>query len=141
MLRSYLLVGIQFALIGLLAWHGGVFGDALSNALVLAGILIGVAAVATMRFRFSVLPEVRADQALFTGGPYAYVRHPMYTAVLLVTLGFVLNQPDAVSILLWLALAVDLRVKLGHEERALAAHFPDYAAYAARTRRLIPWVY
>ncbi len=142
MLRSYLLVGIQFGLIGFLAWHGGIWGDSmLTHMLVVAGILIGLSAVFTMRFRFSVLPEVRAGQTLYTGGPYAFVRHPMYTAVLLVTLGWVLNRPDVVSFMLWTALAVDLLLKLHYEERALSERFSDYAAYMVRTRRLIPWVY
>lgn len=105
------------------------------------GILIGLAAVATMRFQFSVLPEVSARQTFVTHGPYALVRHPMYTAVLLVTLGSVMNRPDAVSIIAWLALAVDLRLKLAYEERLLMARFSGYVAYMARTKRLIPWVY
>lgn len=141
MLRSYFLVGIQFALIGFLAWYGGVVGDTLSNVLVASGVVVGVWAVVTMRFRFNVLPEVRAGQTLYTGGPYTFVRHPMYTAVLLVTLGFVLNHPDTVSVVLWLALVLDLYIKLGYEERTLIARFPDYAAYMARTKRLIPVVY
>jgi protein-S-isoprenylcysteine O-methyltransferase Ste14 len=141
MFHSSLLVGIQFAFIGLLAWYGEIWGGAFANAFVSVGIFIGVTAVVTMRFRFNVLPEVRDDQTLSTSGPYDFVRHPMYTAVLLVTLGFALKQPDGVSAALWLALAIDLRVKLGYEERALAERFPGYAYYMARTKRLIPWVY
>lgn len=141
MLRSYLLVSIQFVLIGIVAWYGGVWGDTIANGFVLAGVLIGVAAIVTMKFRVSVLPEVREGQTLYTGGPYAFVRHPMYTAVLLATFGWVLNRPDAVSIVLWLMLVVDLRIKLGHEEGALLARFPDYANYMAQTKRLIPYIY
>ncbi len=141
MLRSYLLVGIQFALIGFLLWYGGVSGGPLANIFVIVGMLIGVSAIVTMRFRFNVLPEVRAGQKLYTGGPYAFVRHPMYTAVLLVALGLALNRPDIVALMAWLALVLDLRVKLGYEEEALTERFPEYLAYAARTKRLIPWVY
>ncbi len=38
-------------------------------------------------------------------------------------------------------LAVDLLVKLRFEERLLVAHHPEYAAYAQRTARLIPFIY
>ncbi len=141
MLRSYGIVAIQLTLIVFLGWYGGWFGASLPNALLFCAGLIGAWAVSTMHFRFSVLPEVRANQRLYTGGPYRFVRHPMYTAVLLATLAWVLNRPDVISFLAWFALGIDLRVKMGSEERWLAERFPEYAAYAARTRRLIPWIY
>ena len=140
-MTSYILVGIQFALIGFLAWHGGVPDGAFPSAFFVLAAAIGVWAVATMRFRFNVLPDVRPNQTLYTGGPYAFVRHPMYTAVLLVTLGFAINRPDLVALITWLALMADLRIKLGYEEQALTQRFQEYASYAARTKRLIPFVY
>lgn len=141
MMRSYLLVGIQFVLIGFLTWYGGMPGGVFANSLVVTGIVLGLSAIVAMRFRFNVLPEVRAGQKLYTGGPYAFVRHPMYTAVLLATLGFALNRPDIVSFLAWGALLIDLLVKLRYEERLLATRFPDYADYMTRTKRLLPGLY
>lgn len=138
---SLILVSVQFVLIGFLAWYGGVVGNMVANPVVAAGVGLGLWAITTMRFRFNILPEPRQDGALFTGGPYAVIRHPMYTAVLLVTLGFVFNRLDAVSVLAWVALVIDLLLKLGREEKMLADHFPEYAAYMTQTKRLIPGVY
>jgi protein-S-isoprenylcysteine O-methyltransferase Ste14 len=141
MLRSYTLVVVQFALVIFLAGYGGVGRAWFPNIFLVAGSALGVWAVLAMRFRFNIIPDVRTDQTLVTAGPYGFLRHPMYTALLLGTLGFVFRQPDIVSLLAWGTLFADLLIKLRHEERLLAARFPAYAAYAAQTKRLIPGLF
>lgn len=141
MSRSYLLVVIQFTTLAFLAVYGGVFGGFLSNSVLGLAFLIGLWAVITMRFRFNILPDVLPNQLLRTNGPYALVRHPMYTAVLLAGLAWVGNRPDMFSMIAWLILLFDLRVKMDYEERDLETRFSDFPEYATRTRRLAPWLY
>jgi len=86
-------------------------------------------------------PEPRANARLVTRGPYRWVRHPMYTSVLLIALAWVLDQPTFVRALVWLVLLADLLTKLEYEETLLAHRFPEYVAYRKRTQRLIPRVY
>ena len=110
-------------------------------ALCAAGFLLGVRALAAMRLgQLRVHPEVMPGAELRTKGPYALVRHPMYGALLLGCLGLLLQRPDAPMALLWLALAADLALKMRREERFLLAHFPEYAEYMRRTRRVLPWI-
>lgn len=139
--RSYILVGVQFILIFFLAWYGGVFGGIVSNILLVLALLLGFWAVMTMHFRVSIFPEVRSDQQLFTGGPYRFIRHPMYTAVLLATFSWVMHRIDIISLFAWLCLLIDLMIKLFYEERLLREKFSDYEAYTMRSKRLIPWIY
>lgn len=141
MFRSYTLVMVQFALIAFLAWYGGFDSAWFPNLFLAAGLVLGLWAILAMHFRFNIIPDVRVGQTLITAGPYRFVRHPMYTAVLLVTLSFVLERPDIVSFLAWCVLLVDLLVKLRYEERLLAAQFSDYADYMTRTKRLLPGLY
>lgn len=84
---------------------------------------------------FSVLAEARR---LVTGGPYRLVRHPLYVAEQIAVLGIVLLHlsPLALAILA-VQLAAQFR-RMRAEEAVLAAAFPEYAAYAARTPRLVP---
>jgi protein-S-isoprenylcysteine O-methyltransferase Ste14 len=89
---------------------------------------------------FSVLPEPKAAARLVTTGPYAHVRHPMYLAVLLAALGFALAWNTLVHWTAFAILALVLHAKALREERLLAARFPEYEGYAARTRRLIPFL-
>jgi protein-S-isoprenylcysteine O-methyltransferase Ste14 len=91
--------------------------------------------------RVHVLPEPRADAQLVARGPYRFIRHPMYASLLIFTLALVLAAPAWWRWLIWLALLVNLVLKLSYEERMLVARFPAYAAYQERTWRLVPWVY
>ena len=76
-----------------------------------------------------------------TGGPYRYMRNPMYSALLLFAAAEVLAYADLWKIACWIALALALFAKALLEERTLRALFPGYAEYARRVRRFIPGVF
>lgn len=140
---SYLLVGLQLALLAAIALSGPLIPPAPLWALVtVAGGLLGVWAALAMRIpEVSVLPEVRPGARLVTRGPYRAIRHPMYSALLVLTLGLVMGAPGPLRWLLWLALLATLVLKLSYEERLLARSFAGYRAYQARTWRLVPFIY
>ena len=75
---------------------------------------------------------------LIRHGPYRYVRHPMYLAVLLFGTGVAIGFADAWRWGVLALLAVVLHFKARFEERALLALHPDYADYMRRTPALIP---
>lgn len=74
-------------------------------------------------------------------GPYRFVRHPIYTSLLLMGLGTALAGNRAAQfagLLLWFA---GFWIKLKQEEQLLTRHFPtEYPAYQARVKALIPFV-
>jgi protein-S-isoprenylcysteine O-methyltransferase Ste14 len=106
------------------------------------GGALGAWAIATMKLRhLNPLPEPRRDAPLVTRGPYRWIRHPMYAAVLTTMAALVLDQPTPARLIVWLALLANLLLKINYEERLLARRFPAYAAYRKRTKRLIPFVY
>ncbi len=139
--HSILFVSLQFILIFAIALHAGVRGGAVQNTMTILAIALGVWAITTMRLKVNVFPDVRTSQRLYTGGPYRFIRHPMYTSVLLATLAWVLNSPDTLAWVMWLALLINLLAKLRYEEMLLKQKFPDYKAYALRTKRLLPFLY
>lgn len=79
-----------------------------------------------------------AAAQLRTTGVYACVRHPIYSGLLLGGGGLVLLAGRLTRVWVWLALLALLWLKIGMEERALAARFADYGAYAAATPRVVP---
>lgn len=87
--------------------------------------------------------EVRAGHAVVSHGVYARIRHPMYVALLLYSAGqafFIPNWIAGPAFLVPFALLVALRI--GPEERMMLAELgAPYAAYQARTQRLIPGVW
>ena len=111
-------------------------------ALVLGGDLLTlvscawllVAALALGRC-FGVLPEARG---LVTEGPYAVVRHPLYLGELGAYAGLVVAAPRPLNVALAVVFVSAQAVRMRLEERALTEAFPEYAAYAARTPRLVP---
>ena len=104
----------------------------------LAGLALAVASLAALGRSFGF---VAADRGLVTRGPYAVVRHPVYSAYVLIQFGYVLQ---AVSMRNVAVLAVVTGCNAGRaicEERVLAEH-SDYATYRGRVRRrLIPGVW
>ncbi len=137
---SWLFVAAQIVLaVGVLV-PGRSFGWQPAGLLLAAGGAgLGLWAVAANRpGNFRIVPELKPGAHLVQTGPYRWIRHPMYTAVLLLTLGGLLCQWAPLRLLAWLTLGTVLYAKSLREERLLAVQFPDYAAYRARTHRFLP---
>lgn len=90
---------------------------------------------------FNIRPEPRRDGQLVQEGPYKWVRHPMYGAVLLLGAGASTWFSDATGWLLWIALLGVLIAKARLEEKWLLCHYPEYEAYRLRTWKMVPWIY
>ncbi len=141
--RSYILVGVQFACIMAFLVSGPwIARQVWFLTLELSGILLMAWAVLTMRVtKVNVFPEVRAGSRLVTNGPYRWVRHPMYTALLLITLALLCESFSYWRGVWWILLGADLIVKLSYEEKLLGEIFDDYESYRSRTWRLVPRIF
>jgi protein-S-isoprenylcysteine O-methyltransferase Ste14 len=109
-----------------------------SAGISLAGSLSIIYAVLYLGKSFSIAPQARN---LVIGGPYRFIRHPLYVAEELAVIG-VLIQCNWYAAAAFLALHIGLQIRrMNYEESLLCAVFPDYEAYASRTARLIPGVW
>lgn len=106
-----------------------------------AGGALLAAAIPALGRALTPLPYPRSAAPLTQTGPYAVVRHPMYSGGLAVCLGWALHVQSALTLLYVGLLFVLLDVKSRREERWLAAKFPAYDAYRRRVRKLIPFLY
>jgi protein-S-isoprenylcysteine O-methyltransferase Ste14 len=139
---SRLLVLGQFSMIALLLLGGG--WDLPWWAWSIFGLGLAVflwAALSLGKGNFTILPDPRIGNQLSTMGIYSYVRHPMYTAVLLCGLAVTFGAP---SPLRWAALfvcAVVLVIKIRYEEGQLTARHPSYTQRMSNVARLFPGVW
>ena len=141
--RSYAYVGVQFVCLVLIIMTGPWLATSPEFfALEMLGIFFGFWALLTMKLRnLSALPEIKPSSPLQTGGPYQWIRHPMYSSLLLVMLVLVLEEFTYLRVAVWLVLYLDLVLKLQYEEQLLVNRFPEYRGYQSKTSKLIPWIW
>jgi protein-S-isoprenylcysteine O-methyltransferase Ste14 len=124
-------------------WHSllGLKGDPhfnpmhiLSNVFIIAGFFVISSA-------WRVLYKAKRERALAVTGPYGLVRHPQYDGFILIMLGFLLQWPTLLTLLMFPVL-VFMYVRLARkEEQEVRAEFGEaYEDYARRTPGLIPSV-
>lgn len=112
-------------------------------ACLVAGLWLFQRSHAHLGTNWSVTLQVREHHRLVTDGVYQHIRHPMYTALFLYSLGQLLALPNWVagpSYLVTFGILFAFRIRA--EERMMLEEFSaDYAAYMARTKRLVPRVW
>jgi protein-S-isoprenylcysteine O-methyltransferase Ste14 len=112
--------------------------QAAASILILAGNGIAIFVLAHLGRSFSILPESRR---LVTSGPYQVVRHPLYLAEAVATLGVFIEFLSPWALLLF-AMQISMQiVRIHYEENVLRETFPEYAIYAQHSWRLIPMIY
>jgi len=106
------------------------------------GLCIALWARAMLGGNWSGLTVLKDQHELIERGPYAFVRHPIYTGVLLMVLGTVMFWGTRDGLVVLAIIVVGLFLKARTEERMLTKHFPEaYPRYRARVRaRIIPFL-
>ena len=90
----------------------------------------------------SRIVEIEENQQVITTGPYAWVRHPMYTGVILLYLFTPLALGSFWGLIPFLILPVIIIFRIKNEEEVLKKELPGYEAYCRNTKyRLIPYVW
>jgi protein-S-isoprenylcysteine O-methyltransferase Ste14 len=113
-------------------------GEIVSTLLILVGTVAAVFVLTQLGRSFSVMAEARR---LVTSGVYGIVRHPLYLAEELAVIGIFMQFLSLwTALLLAVQIAFQLR-RMRNEEVILGEIFPEYAAYKAKTARLIPGIY
>jgi len=105
------------------------------------GLLFAAQARRHLGRNWSATVTVKKDHELITSGPYALVRHPIYTGLLLGFTGSALALGQWRGLVAMAIVFVSLWRKLRLEEHWMRARFgPDYADYARRVKALVPFV-
>jgi protein-S-isoprenylcysteine O-methyltransferase Ste14 len=141
---AWLLVSAQFALIAAAALAPGAHWKVTAPHVIAAAaaigcaLLVGVWAALWLGRGLTPLPLPNGQVDLVTGGPYRWIRHPMYAAVMLGMGGVAIGSGTWCSVASWLGLVVLLNLKARWEERHLVAAFPGYREYRQNTGHFLP---
>lgn len=142
-LKSHLLVILQ--LTGIILCCIPFAQSPNSKLLFLISLIGGVLAIWTFSANrpgnFSVYPEPLEHAALITKGPYQYLRHPMYSALILVMIGITFYNGGIINLIGLIMVAVAVQFKAISEERYLGQRFAEYNQYSSSRKRFIPFVY
>ncbi len=115
---SPVVIAVQAGAVGLLAWARVTFG--------------------LRSFHAAANPT---SGGLVTTGPYAYIRHPIYTAACLFAWAGVVAHWSATAALLGALVTIGALARMVSEERLVVAQYPEYDEYARATKRMIPYVF
>ncbi|MEK6648982.1 MAG: isoprenylcysteine carboxylmethyltransferase family protein [Actinomycetota bacterium] len=145
-LHAWSYVAVQTVILGLLIFLNASFGFDVKKFVLIGrvfewlGILGVLASAASLRRSLTAVPLPKTKGKLSTNGLYRFVRHPMYTSVLLLVLGIALLSGNLVKYVLALSLVMLFYFKSVYEEKYLVEKYSDYKAYAEKIPRFIPFM-
>jgi protein-S-isoprenylcysteine O-methyltransferase Ste14 len=111
-------IGFQLAAVALMIWARRTFGR--------------------RSFHLSASPT---EGGLVTSGPYRFIRHPIYASILLLIWAGLLANVSIPNLLCGMLVLGGALVRILCEEHLVRMQYPEYEAYAASTKRLIPFVF
>ena len=111
---------------------------AVGIVLLAVGGVFGISGVRMLGRNTTPLPHPRDGSQLVQSGIYRVVRHPLYTSVMLASLGWALSWESWLALPPALLLIPFFHAKARCEERWLREKFPEYADYSLRVPRFIP---
>jgi protein-S-isoprenylcysteine O-methyltransferase Ste14 len=111
-------------------------------ALAVLGLFLALWARGTLGKNWSGTVTFKENHELIERGPYALVRHPIYTAMLLMYLGTALALGRSGGLVGFPILFLSFWIKYRQEEALMLVHFGDqYRAYMKRVRALVPFFF
>ena len=143
-MKSKILVFVQFAsiLIMLLPLGTPTSYFYFGMFFIVIGLTVGLAALSVNKLgTFNIRRDIKEDCTLVKEGVYAYIRHPMYTSVLVSMFGVMLLYFNVLIIGVYVVLVINMLLKMFYEESLWHCHSEEYLEYTKNTSRLIPKVF
>jgi protein-S-isoprenylcysteine O-methyltransferase Ste14 len=142
-IKGWLLVTIQFVCLGLLFGNPIVFPVSTSGQLIFyLGLLLGLWAIIAMPpASLTIHPNPKTGGRLAFKGPYRFIRHPMYAAVLMVATAQLIDYFGIKNVCCFILLAGALIAKIFMEEKLLLEKYSSFSAYQQKTKKLIPFMW
>ena len=123
-------------------WRAGFWPFWLGAAVTVSGLLFAVWAREHLGRNWSSQVSIKQDHELITTGPYAVVRHPIYTGILVGFLGLAIALSEVRGFAVFVLFFLVFWAKLSKEEQWMRSQFGEtYAKYVHRTAALVPYLF
>ena len=114
----------------------------LGAVLTVLGLITAIWARIILGRNWSNYVTFKKEHELVTNGPYKFIRHPIYSGVVLMLIGTFLSYGDLIILVIIAMVILMLAWRMGREEKIMIKLFgKKYTGYMERTKRLIPWIY
>ena len=122
-------------------WPVGLWPFWLGAAVNIAGLLFAVWARGYLGSNWSRSVTIKQDHELITTGPYAVVRHPIYTGILTGFIGMAIAISQVRGFIVFMLFFLAFWMKLRMEEKWMRSQFGEaYATYVRQTAALVPYL-
>ena len=123
-------------------WRPGLWSFWLGAAITVGGLLFAVWAREHLGRNWSHSVTIKQDHELITSGPYAVVRHPIYTGILTGLLGLAIALSEVRGFVVFVLFFLMFWAKFSIEEQWMRSQFGEtYAEYVHRTAALVPYLF
>ena len=143
--KDLFLVAVQFLLFTLYLWnplritiYQGNYLNSIALVFVLIGVIIMLLAVYALRKSISPFPSPRKNAVLIQSGIFKFIRHPIYTSILLTTLGWAFYSNSLFRNFIFALLMILFEIKSNFEESLLIKRFTTYTNYKKITGKYLP---
>ena len=116
----------------------GKYGQIAGILISIFGIVIVIWAVLQLKNSLTAYPTPKDNSQLITNGLYHFVRHPIYTGILLFCFGYAMYSQSIWRLIISLSLLILFNFKAKYEEKKLTEKFSDYPLYCKTTGRFFP---
>jgi protein-S-isoprenylcysteine O-methyltransferase Ste14 len=126
---------------GSVVWPQTITTNILADLITVVGLILVIQSRRALGQSWSSEVVIQENHELVEKGPFAHIRHPMYSGLLLMLLGVALYYGRKAWIIVFVSCLLGLYFKSRMEERLLTKAVPGYSEYKRRTKALIPFVW
>lgn len=144
-IKDYLFVGVQFMLFGAYVFDVPLFEvsvpsffTAVGISIAISGVIVTILALLQLNKNLSPFPTPKSNAELIQTGLYKFIRHPIYTGIILTTFGYGLYSSSLYRIIITIVLVTLFYFKSVYEEKQLLRKFSNYELYIKSTGRFFP---
>ena len=137
------LLTLQLLCMGYIVFTGSIVtGNIVVLSFEVFALFLVVWTLWTIKFdKFSLLKQSTKKSRLVPKGPFVYIRHPIYTALIILSTSWIYTQINIPRVLVWIILMVSVVLTIIYYEHILSKNVSDFGLYKQRTYRIIPFIY